>query len=449
MRFEAFREKLCEAAAQFGYDDWELYFERGKNCNVRVFQGQIVEYKNAAPMGLCFRGVFQSRMGYAFTERLDEAIIPALLQNASENAAVIESQEREKLYAGDREYPNLRQSGGQNIATEKITELALLMEKTALQMDPRVKAVHHCNAGGGEGEIVIVNSHGLDLRRTYRLFYASLQPAAEENGVTKTWAEIWQGAAWDDFSAQLLAETAVRKALSYLPAQPIPSETLPVILSAEAARALLSAFVGVFFAENAQKGFSLLKDKTGETIASPLTTLCDDSFSPLSVWNAPFDSEGVACRDKIVVEKGVLKTLLYNLKSAEKDGVKSTGNGFKTNFRTPVETACVNFYLAPSETPAESLRAGLTRGLLAENLTGLHSGANAVTGDFSLPVEGFLIENGKQTTPVEQITIAGNFFDLLKNITAVGNDLSFGMPSSTGNIGSPSILIQELRVAGK
>ncbi|KAF5068653.1 Metalloprotease PmbA [anaerobic digester metagenome] len=140
-----------------------------------------------------------------------------------------------------------------------------------------------------------------------------------------------------------------------------------------------------------------------------------------------------------------MKTLLYNLKSAKKDGVMSTGNGFKAGLTAPVKTACTNFYIQKGEKTLENLFSQMENGLFITDFMGLHAGTNGVSGDFSLSAEGFLVENGKITRPVEQITVAGNFYTLLKDILVVGEDLYF----AAGGKGSPSVLVRGMAVAGK
>ena len=207
---------------------------------------------------------------------------------------------------------------------------------------------------------------------------------------------------------------------------------------------LLGAFAGVFFGENAQKGFSLLKGKTGERIASEKVTLRDDALLAGGYGTQPFDSEGVSGKNKAVIEKGVLKTLLYNRKTAKKDGVLSTGNGFKAGLTGSVKTATTNFYLTQGEPTQEELFRQMGNGLFITSLMGLHAGCNAVSGDFSLSAEGFRIEDGKQGRPVEQITIAGNFYKLLESVEEIADDLYFG----SNGMGAPSVLVRNLDIAG-
>jgi PmbA protein len=209
-------------------------------------------------------------------------------------------------------------------------------------------------------------------------------------------------------------------------------------------RALLSAYCSVFSGKQALLGLSLLSGKVGETVAADCVTLVDDAMYEGGYVKTAFDGEGVATYKKNVIEKGVLKTLLYNRKTAKKDGVASTGNGFKAGLTGSVKTATTNFYLAKGGISQEKLFSQMGDGLFITSLMGLHSGCNAVSGDFSLSAEGFCVEGGKLGQPVEQITIAGNFYHLLEAVEEIADDLYFG----SAGIGSPSVLVRNLDIAG-
>jgi len=216
------------------------------------------------------------------------------------------------------------------------------------------------------------------------------------------------------------------------------------VIRRDAMRSLLSTFSGIFSAENAQKKLSLLDGREGETIAASCVTLIDDPLLPGGFASIPFDGEGSACRTKAVIENGVLKTLLHSRKTARKAGTVSTGNA-RRSVTSPVQVAPTNFFFRPGEKDLDALLRDMGEGLLITELGGLHAGANPISGDFSLIAKGFLVSGGKQGEPVEQITIAGNFYQLLKNIRAVGNDLEF----KGGSIGSPSMDAGSIHVAGK
>ena len=148
---------------------------------------------------------------------------------------------------------------------------------------------------------------------------------------------------------------------------------------------------------------------------------------------------------KEIVSNGKLTTLLHNLKTANKANTKSTGNGFKSSYATSVAVSPSNFYIEKGNLSFGEILENIGEGLLITDFAGLHSGANAITGDFSLAAKGFYIKDGKKEYPVDQITVAGNFFKLLKDIEEVGDDLKFPLSS----VGSPTVIASGLSVAGK
>lgn len=162
-----------------------------------------------------------------------------------------------------------------------------------------------------------------------------------------------------------------------------------------------------------------------------------------------FDAEGSPTRRKNIIEKGQLKTLLYNLKTAAVAGKETTGNASKAGYDAPIGLRPFTMYLAGGDMSEEQLLGKAGRGVYISDLQGLHAGASAVTGDFSLQSAGFLIENGVKTTPVKGFTVAGNFFELLKNITALADNVQLPRALGMTAFGSPTVLVEGLSVAGK
>ena len=225
-----------------------------------------------------------------------------------------------------------------------------------------------------------------------------------------------------------------------------PSAATPVILAPDAAISLLRTFTGVFSADSAQKGMSLLKDREGELVASECVTLLDNPLLAGSLASRPFDGEGVRAREKKIIDSGRLTTLMHNLKTARKQGVESTGNATRS-YNSALGIAPSNFYFIPGECSQQALMEKMENGLLITELQGLHAGANPISGDFSLSAKGFAVRGGKRAEAVAQITAAGNFYALLREIQSVGSDLKLGFPGLC-RFGSPSLLVRELAIAG-
>jgi len=316
------------------------------------------------------------------------------------------------------------------------------MEKSARQASDLIKGVDYNILEYKQSDIMIANTYGMDIDYESNGLIGYSYARAVKDGETKTGVEFYIGLDWKEFDPQKIGATASEIAVSKLGAKSIKSGQYKIVVQNTAFSEFLDAFSGVFLADKAQKGLSLLAGKLNEKIAADTFMLRDDPIYSGSLKATPFDAEGVAAYNKAIIEDGVFKTFLHNLKTAAKDGVESTGNASKANYKAPVKVAPQNLYISAGTISKEELLEKAGGGIYITELAGLHSGADEISGDFSIMAEGFLIENGKLTKPVEQITIAGNFFDVLKNIEAVADNLRFN------SAGSPDVYIKSLAVAG-
>ena len=184
-------------------------------------------------------------------------------------------------------------------------------------------------------------------------------------------------------------------------------------------------------------------------IAAPIVTLVDDPFHPENPMPRNFDAEGSPTHKKNIIEGGKLNTLLYNLKTAAVAGKKTTGNASKGGYDAPVGLRPFTMYLENGTLTEAELLAKAEGGVCITSLEGLHAGANPISGDFSLQSAGFMIREGKKCEYVKSFTVAGNFYDLLKNIVALANNCH--LPNAMGStaFGAPSVLVENLSVAGK
>ncbi len=451
MDIKDFRDKLFERAKEEGFTDYEIYYVNGNSFRVTIYEGEIDQYSVNTDRGLSFRGLYGDKMGYSYTEILDNEALEMLLKGAKENAMAIEDEDIEIIYGGKDIYPkvNSYNEGLEKVdASEKIN-LALQLEKETRAESKKIKTVDDCIVASGRGERYISNSKGLDLRHVSNIIYAMVSAVVEEKEKINTAYSFKVTNDIEEIDTKKLAGKAVAEALSYLGAESLTSGKYKVIIRDDVMVDILGTFWGIFSAYNVQKGMSLLKGRLGEKIASDIITLTDDPLLVKGLASVPFDDEGVAAYTKNVIKNGVLMTYLYNLKTANKDGVKSTGNAAKASYASSMGTSPSNFYIKPGNHDLQGLFKNMDEGIFITEVQGLHSGANAVSGDFSLGAKGFLIKDGKVERPVEQITIAGNFYSLLNDITELGSDLKFGIPSGNSCFGSPCVLIKELSIAGK
>ncbi|MBM6919639.1 TldD/PmbA family protein [Phocea massiliensis] len=443
------KQIISDAAAKAGINEYELYFEEAQGTDVTIFEREVKEFSSEEVAGVCFRCLTGNNIGYASTELFTEDELAALPARALENAKLIESGDAQPFYkAGDTYRPVVLQSRSPLASSSDYIHTAMEAQEAAYAADDRITTGTETSCGGVRKKIWLFNSNGLDFSADYGYDVLVSGPVARDgeestDGMTFAYGKL------SELDAKNIAKTAVSRAVSKLHAKQQTSGQMPVVFSGEQMCTILSAFLSVFSADAAQKGLSLLSGKENETIASPCVTLIDDPFYKDSPVQMSFDAEGVATFTKPVIENGVLKTLLHNRKTAQKAGVASTANGAKHSYADAVSISPYCFYLQPGDASFDTLIDGIESGVYITALKGLHAGANAITGDFSIDSEGFTIENGKLGGAVRSFTVAGNFFDLLKNIRGFDNAFYLDYPSGVTVLGSADALVDGLTIAGK
>lgn len=442
------KDKLKLVANTAGLREYEIYYSSEKSISAETLKDEISAFSSGIGAGICFRCIVDGKMGYASTELMTMDEMEALVFRAVDNAMHQDYDDEVFIYAGSKEYETVNAPVPEMPSAAALKEAALAIQKNTYASSDKVTDGTQSSTFAFETTISISNSHGLELTNhvgNVGCFAESVVKVGEDSRFSY---EMAQGIAPEDYAE--ISKKATERALRKIGAECIPSGKYNIVISNRAMASLLSAFWGIFSAKNVQLGLSLLKDKEGAEIASPSVTIVDDPMREGCPIRTAFDSEGVAAHRKNVVENGVLNTLLYDLATAKKAGKESTGNGLRSGYNGAVGVAPFNFYLKPSEIPLEGLFEEAGDGsIYVTELKGLHAGANAVTGDFSIESEGFLVENGKEGKAVCSFTVAGNFFELLKSVDAVGSDLHFGIPGGFTLFGAPSVLVKSMSVAGK
>lgn len=447
MEFKEFKDKLFEEAYKKGLKEFEIYYSDKESLSINIYKEEVEKYNLTKSSGVSFRAMVDGKMGYSYTEIIDEYSIPMLINNVIQSAKSIEDDDIQFIYEGDKdyEYVNNYHKELENIDPQELINLALNMEKECKVISDKVTNFIGCGISYVNLKYGIINSKGLELSDKSNLLTAYVVPVLDIEG--KKYDGFGYGVAKKvtDIVPHKIAQQAIDEAMEKVGSKIAPSNKYKTIIRNEAMVSLLQAFWSVFDGDSAQKGISLLKDKEGEMIASSKVTIIDNPLLEDGLASVAFDDEGVKTFKKELVKDGELKTLLHNLKTANKANIKSTGSGFKASYASPVAVGPTNFYIEKGNKDLNDLIEEVKEGVIITEFSGLHAGANSITGDFSLAAKGFMIEDGKKSYPIEQITVAGNFFTLLKDIEEVCTDIKFPMSS----FGSPSVLVKELSVAGK
>lgn len=447
MNYMEFKQAVIEAAKEAGLTEYELYYSTTSEINTEIYKEEVKSFISSMNGGACFRCIENGKMGYAATEKYDENEARNIVIRAMDNALSIESEDEVVLYAAGDSYQKVTKTAEILPSADLLIEKAIACNKATYEQDSRVIDATESGAFASTVSVSIYNSKGLDLNHEVSLSGVYTAAVIEEKEEMLDSLEFQLGNI-KDADVQKIAKKAVEGAVEQIGALKANSGKTKVIFSGKMMATMLSTFAEIFSAENAQKGLSLLKEKENTTVASDIVTIVDDPFYSDTTLQMPFDAEGVATYTKEIVKEGELTTLLYNLKTAKKAGIKSTGNASKVTYSSSVSILPYYLYMKPSSNTKEELFNLTKDGLYITELQGMHAGANPKTGDFSLGASGFLIKDGKKENCVKGFTVAGNFYELLKNIEAISNDLEFTLPKGLSCFGAPCVLVSELSIAG-
>ncbi len=442
MDYQSFKNIVVEEASLQGLDKYELYYQSGSDTSIGAFGHEVNEFSSSEGGTITFRAIVNGKMGVASTEALNESEARNVVRRAMDNASVLETEEAVFFCEGGKEYHKLDRMLYDLPSTEEMIEKVLDSQEQLYAADPMVVDGCQSQVISERQTIAICNSMGLDLQYENHISGIVCVAVVSDGKEMVNSYEIKLGK-FDSIDTKAVAGKAVADAKLQLGGDVAPTGQYPVIFNPQAMSDLLSVYSSIFSSENAHKGLSKLAGMEGETIAAPCVTLIDDPFHPDSPAPMIFDREGCPTYTKNVIENGVLKTLLYNMKTAAIAGKETTGNSSGSSVRP------FTMYLAGGDVTEEELLAKAGNGVYITDLSGLHAGANAITGDFSLQSSGFMIEDGKKTAYVKSFTVAGNFYDLLKNITALANNSQLPRAMGSTAFGAPTVLVEGLSVAGK
>lgn len=447
MSFEEIKKILFDAAKEAGLTDYDVYYRMSTELSADALNHEPNASSFGTAGGVSFRCAVDGKIGSASTEMQEKAELEALVPRAMANAALVDADEEPIFY--------LPQSGD---AYRKVTvdkpalPTAGELRRAANELQDRIYNASdlvadgtETMAGAAEVTVCLANARGLMLSHSAAMRYAYAEAVINDGNEPSYGTAVSEEL---DAAKSGIAEKAVSEAILRLGGSPVKTGKYKVVLSAKQVRALFSAFSDIFSGKKAMLGLSLLKGKENTKIASPSLTVYDDPFYPGNTMQMPFDAEGVPTYKKALVEEGVLKTLLYDLTTAKKTGNASTGNAGRGSYADPVSIRSYCYAIAPGSATLEELFAEMGEGLYITELKGLHAGCDDVTGDFSIESAGFAVKDGKLASPVKAFTVAGNFFELLQSIEAVGSEVETGI-CGFSMTAAPAMLVKDISVAGE
>ena len=439
---------VVRRAMQRGATAAECVIRDGTEFSTVVRLGEVETLKESDSKALGIRVFVGQRAANTWTSDLSQQSLQRMIDSALELAKVT----TEDPFASIPEAAQLGSIDGDldlyyddvnSLSTAARIDYARRAERAALDFDPRIS-----NSEGGSfdvatGRKVLANSHGFlgEFQRSY-CSVSAVPIARDEQG--KMQRDYWYSVSRTMGkleSAESVGQTAAKRTLQRLGARKVKTARVPIIFDPQVARSLLGHIFEAANGESIYRNASFLTGKLGEQIAGENVTVIDDGTIPGGFGSSPFDMEGVPTRRTVVVENGVLKSYLLNTYAAKKLGLATTGNASRGLAGNP-GIGSGNFFLKPGAKTPRQIIADVKDGLYVTEFLGF--GVNLVTGDFSRGAGGLWIVNGELTYPVEEITVAGNLKEMLRNISVIGNDLEF-----RGSVACPTIRIDGMTVAGE
>jgi len=445
-------------ALSSGGDFADIFVEQSSPFSIVCEDGKIEKVVSGVDYGAGVRLIFGHRTAYAYT---NELTTESLLEIADAVRHAASQGSPRKILTLKKNKPRTSFSivkAPRDVDTAQKVEVVLRANRIATTSDHHIRQALVSYREHFQ-HILIVNSDGLlaEDERTY--LTAIVHVVASDGNVVQTGYESIGGnigmELFDLMPLEQAAETAVKRAVMMLSARPAPAGRMPVVLSSEAGGTMIHEAVGHGLeADLAQQGLSVYSNRIGDRIASPLITVLDDATIAGKRGSFRFDDEGVDSEKTVLVDKGILKTFMYDRLTAMKDGVRSTGNGRRESYKHRPIPRMTNTMIASGETdPGEILKA-TSKGLFVKKMGG--GQVNTVNGDFVFEVsEGYLIENGAIGDPVRGATLTGNGPQVLLSIDKVGSDLGYSIGTcgkdgqgSPVSDAQPTLRIPEITLGG-
>lgn len=452
IRLSQLAADIVARALRAGASDAEVTIREGDEFSTTVRLGEVETLKESGSRGVGLRVLLQTDNGYRVASTSSSDFTPEGIEHLVRGAVALAAVASVDPFAGLGESTEFGQLSGDlalyhddvySLPTEERIAWARRAEAAAMAVDTRIINSDGASFDAATGRRVFANSR--DFVGEYSSSYCSIAASPLAQGADgQMQRDYWwsQARAFRDLeSPESIGQEAARRTLRMLDARRVPTQQAPVIFAPEVARGLVGAVFDAAAGDAVYRGASVLAGKIGETVAAPSVTVVDDGTIPGGFGTSPFDAEGLPSRRTVIIENGVLRSYVLNIYAARKLGLRSTGNAGRGLAGNPFLDAGNLFLQAGTQSPDEII-AGVERGLYVTRLMG--HGVNLVTGDYSRGAAGLWIENGEFAYPVQEVTIAGNLMDMLRNITAIGSDLIFRSATA-----APTLRIDGMTIAGE
>ncbi len=434
------------ARAQPG-EQVEAFVSRGGDTDVRVYHGEVEHFVAAQAEGIGIRIIRDGRTGFAYAGTLDDAAVAEVLAEARDNVQFGTVDEWAGLAEPDGVSVTDQSLWNDELAgfeTDRKIELAKELERLTVGADSRIR-IDDSNYADAYGEAAVASTAGIRQWGRENGCYVSISTLADDGDETQTGFGFSVGRTPTVLDLERAAREASDRATRLLGARKPASGRTTVVLDPFVTAQFLGIISSTLNGEAVVKGRSLFKDRLGDEVASPLVTLVDDPTNPLAYTATDVDGEGLAARRNSLIDHGVLQQFTHNSYSARRAGTVSTGNATRGGFGGTPGVGALALSLQPGSRSQQEIIAGIDHGLLVQSVTGIHSGVNTISGDFSTGAAGLMIRDGQLAEPVREFTIASTLQRMLLDIVEVGGDVDW-LPMRAAGV---TLVIDDVTMSGE
>ncbi len=427
-------------------EEVEAYLARSRTTNVRAYQGEIESLSSAEPVGAGVRVVAGGRQGFAWAGTLDEGVLKETLEEARDNAAFGQPDEHAGVARPDGVAPpglELVRAELLETPTAAKVELALDLERASLARDPRVTGVRVAMYSDSYGEVAVATTTGIAVASAAGICYLAVSPLVEDGGDTQIGSGMTAGRAPSDLDPERAVTDGVARATRLLGATKPSSRRVTVVFDPEVTADLLGILGGTLSGDAVLKGRSFFAGREGQLVAADTVTLISDPTDPGAFDAGQVDGEGLSRRRVPLIEAGSLCGFLYDTASGRRAGRASTGSASRSYSSTPTVGAAA-LTLAPGSRGQAELIGAVGDGVYVQEVSGLHSGVNPVSGDFSVGATGLAIRGGALAEPFREATIASTLQRMLLDIVEVGADHEW-LPGGSAGV---TLVVRDVSLGG-
>ena len=432
-------------------EEVEAYVARGHDLEVRAYEGEVESLASASSSGIGVRvlltdGESGGRLGFAWAGSLDRDVVEATLAEARDNATFA-TPDPDVVFAQPDGVTaaslDLWDPGVADTPTERKVAMAIELERL-VRAHPQIRQVDSADYGDERVEVALASTTGIRATNRRTGSFISVSAIAGEGADTQTGTGFSVARSPEGLDIDAAGADAILRSTRMLGATKAPSARVTVVFDRRVASTLLGVVSSALSGEAVVKGRSFFAGRLGEEVAAGAVTLVDDPTDPRAFAATAYDGEGLACRRNVLIEDGVLRAFLYDTVSARRAGTASTGSAVRGGFAGTPGAGCRALTLRPGVLDQRAILEAVGAGVYVQSVTGVHSGVNPVSGDFSVGIEGLMIRDGALAEPVREVTVASTLQKMLQSVLHIGGDVEW-LP---GIAAGQTLAIGEMQLSG-